>query len=73
MLKDPTSSERWQKPGVADEAAGYWEGGGRRHGAGKCSYADGGEYEGGWLEVTSRARGAQALPPRLPGGDAGGV
>ena len=27
MLKDPTSPERWQKPGVADEAAGDWEGG----------------------------------------------
>ena len=27
MLKDPTSSERWQKPGVADQAAGDWEGG----------------------------------------------
>mgnify|MGYP001457625980 CR=1 FL=1 len=24
MLKDPTSPERWQKPGVADEAAGDW-------------------------------------------------
>ena len=27
MLKDPTSPERWQKPGVADEAAGDWKGG----------------------------------------------
>ena len=30
MLKDPTSPERWQKPGVADEAAGDWEGGAAR-------------------------------------------